>query len=500
MDKFNLGELFVIGFHGTRLDDRLRDYLTGFSYGGIILFSRNIRSFDEWKHLTEDLQYIRTAQNKAPYFIAIDEEGGTVSRMPDDSCTLPGARALAETYEPSQSLLAGMTAGKVLSEHGCNLNLAPVLDVNVNPLNPGIGIRSFGTTNEDVIKYGLEFMKGLHSQGVLSCAKHFPGKGDIIRDSHKTSAVCNASKDQIFSTHLKPFEKAVSERIPFVMTSHAIYPAVDNRPATLSEIFLKNILRDDFGFNGLIISDDLEMGAMSQEASIGETAYRAIMAGCDMLLICHSLEKQQEAYHYIMRKLKTDKKLYQRCVESYNRIFEMKKRLADRSVNGFDLSDLPGVSAEIARKSVKIIRDKLKIFPLNLSVFDKKVLLAGAKFRSDVEVEIIGRTPNDITDLHNELAGKFNNLDLVTWDLKPGKINTCFDNYDLIFLCTNNAVIFDGQKKLVTDILANYSDKTVLIAVKNPEDIDVLPTAQTAIATYGYNKSNINALKKILAG
>ena len=500
MDKFNLGELFIIGFHGTKLDNQLKDYLTRFSCGGIILFSRNISGFDSWKQLTKDIQNIRASQNKPPYFVAIDEEGGTVSRMPDDSSTLPGARALAETHDPGQSFLAGSTAGKVLKTHGCNLNLAPVLDINLNPLNPGIGIRSFGTTKHDVIKYGLEFMKGLQSQGVLACAKHFPGKGDIIKDSHKTSVVCEASKESILSTHLEPFTQAVSEGIPFIMTSHAIYPALDNSPATLSEIFLKNILRDELGFKGLIISDDLEMGAMSQEASIGETAYRAIMAGCDMLLICHSLEKQEEAYNYIKKKLDTDKQLNARCVESYNRVIEMKKQLVNNQMNELDLSGLSGVSLEIAEKSVRVVRDNLEIFPFDESIFDKKILIAGAKFRSDIEVEIIGRPLYEIIDFHKELTAKFNNLDLVAWDLKPGEISIDFDKYDLIFLCVNNACIFDEQKRLVTNMLSKYSNKTILIAVKNPEDIDAFAQAQTAIATYGYNKSNINALKKIFVG
>ena len=497
MDQFNLAELFIIGFHGTRVDDCVRDYLTQFPCGGIILFSRNITSFENWKQLTSDLRDIRLAQQRSPYFVAIDEEGGTVSRMPVESYTLPGARSLAETEDTEQSFYAGQVAGKILNSHGCNLNFAPVLDINVTPLNPGIGIRSFGTVEKDVTDYGLNFMKGLHSAGIFSCAKHFPGKGDIVKDSHKTTAVCHASKEDIFSVHLEPFKKAVAENIPFVMTSHAVYPAVDDNPATLSELFLKNILRDQLGFKGLVISDDLEMGAMSEKASIGETVYRAIMAGCDMVLICHSMEKQVEAYNYINEKIRSDKKLHARCVESYNRIIEMKKRLTDVTSIDFDLSSVPELSVEIAGKSVKVVRDGLDRFPLDESVFSKKVLLAGAKFRSDIEVEIIGRELYDMTDLHAELSGNFIDMDLITWNLKPEQINTDFEKYDLILLFSNNACIFDEQKKLINEILLKFADKIVLIAVKNPEDIDCFPAARTAIATYGYNKSNIAALKNM---
>ena len=497
MDDFNLGELFIVGFHGTKLDNRIHDYFSEFLWGGLILFSRNITDFNNWKNLTQSMQIIRREQNKPPYFIALDEEGGTVSRMPDDSFTLPGARSLSETHNLNLIFEAGKTTGNILKFYGCNLNFAPVLDINVNPLNPGIGIRSFGTTKEDAASYGLKFMDGLNSADILSCAKHFPGKGDITKDSHKTSAVCHTQKEQIFSVHLYPFRQAVSKNIPFIMTSHATYPAVDDKPATVSKIFLTDILRNSMGFNGLIISDDLEMGAMSSwHANIGETAYKAIMAGCDILLVCHSEEKQKEAYSYLLEKLNHDKKLYSRCVQSYNRIIRMKKLLSTGFSKNFNLSRIPELSKKIAGKSVKIIRDKTKKMPLNKSFYNKKILLAGSKFRSDIEVEMIRRTPYGIIDLYK----KFQNIHIIEWGLNPEIFSSDFGSYDLIFLCTNNACIYDGQKKLINSILDKYAKKIILIAIKNPEDIDYFTQAQTAIAVYGYNKSNITALEQILTG
>lgn len=498
-DNFDIGELFMIGFNETSFNDELKDYLKNFPFGSVILFGRNLISFDQWQKLTSSLQEFRANQGKPPYIIAVDEEGGTVSRMPDDNYTFPGARALAQTNDNTLVNDCARAVGKILNYTGTNLNLAPVLDVNVTPVNPGIGIRSFATNAKTVADCALNFIEGLRAEGIFACAKHFPGKGDIVKDSHKTLPVCTSSEKDLQDIHIAPFKTAIAQKVPFIMSSHAVYPNLskDNMPATLSYEILTGLLREKLQFNGLIISDDLEMGAMRECGEIHQTAYKSIMAGCDMILICHDKNKQVSTYNFLNKKYRNDPEFKKRCDESFKRITELKKNLPKPH------REFPHKTKELiklsAQKSIKCIKTDSLDIPVAKSIQSGKILLAGAKFRSDIEVEMIGRTPYEITDFYNYLKKYFNNIDLSYWDINPGEktikniANTCFDEYSLIILCANNAILYPGQEKIIELFMDKYAQKTILLAVKNPEDTHVAGNAKNIILTFGYNKANIEA-------
>ncbi len=498
MKKFELGELFIIGFKEKDVSDSLRSKISEYCFGGVILFSRNLVSFEQWRRLTDDLQTIRSE----PIFIAIDEEGGSVSRMPIDEYTLPGARAIAETGESQTVYECAQTVGAALSYLGCNVNFAPVLDVNVNPLNPGIGIRSYGEDTVNVAKFGASFIDGMNDNRILCCAKHFPGKGDIIRDSHKELPVCESSKEAMESVHIFPFRKAIERKVPFVMTSHAVYPVFDQEklPGTFSKNILQKYLREKLKFTGLIVSDDLEMGALESFGHMGERAYRAIMAGCDLILICHDENKQKSAYEYLQNKLSTDQLFKKRCIESYERIIEMKRKLVS-SKTDFNLENLKELSYQISSKVIKCVKDDNGLIPISKDL--KKILVAGAELRSDVEVEIIGRTPYGISDLYSSVKNRFMCADFISWDINPSKkqiqsaTDKKYEQYDLILLFTNNANLFPLQQEIIKTILETFLDKTILIPVKNPEDADIF-NAGTIVQTFGYNKTNIVALERFL--
>lgn len=500
MKKFELGELFIIGFEGKDVSEKLRSKISEYCFGGVILFSRNLLSFEQWRRLTADLQSIRSE----PIFIAIDEEGGSVSRMPIDEYTLPGARALAETGSSDIVYECAKTVGAALGYLGCNVNFAPVLDVNVNPLNPGIGIRSYGEDTVNVAKFGVSFIDGMNSSKILCCAKHFPGKGDIIRDSHRELPVCECSEEAMKFVHMSPFRKAIEQKVPFVMTSHAVYPAFDQEklPGTFSKNILQKYLREKLEFSGLIVSDDLEMGALESFGHMGQRAYRAIMAGCDLILICHDENKQKQAYEYLQQKLHTDQLFKKRCIESYERIIKTKRKLVS-SKTDFKLENLKELSYQISSKVIKCVKDDNGLLPIRKDL--KKVLVAGAEFRSDVEVEIIGRTPYSISDLYLSVKNRFMRVDFISWDINPSEkqiqstVDKKYEQYDLILLFTNNANLFSLQQQIIKTILERNLDKTILISVKNPEDADIF-NPSTIIQTFGYNKTNITALERFLFG
>lgn len=500
-NSFDLGELFIIGFHESSVTPEFADRLNEFSFGGVILFSRNLTSLEQWAQLTGDLQALRRAQGKSPLFIAVDEEGGTVSRMPDETLTFPGARALAHTGDPMLIAECGTTTGSLLNHLGVTTNFAPVLDVNTNPQNPGIGIRSFGTSAQDVTLFGIPFLQGLMQAGIMPCAKHFPGKGEISKDSHIALPVCRCTEREMESLHLPPFKAAIDTGVQWIMTSHAVYPCFGDSslPGTLSKAVLTGLLREKLRYTGLIVTDDLEMGALRECGSTGETAYRAISAGCDIALICHDAQKQNEAYNFLRKKVQEDNTFRARCKEAYDRIMAVKKSITPNRLPA--PYDMHALNKKIADKAVQVIKNEKNVIT-NLK--NKKMLVAGAPFRSKLEVEINTKKLYDISDFALFIKEHLADVDTLFWDIDPSgdQIQTAsrypFEKYDVVLVFTNNAHLFPHQKQLVDIILTHAADKTVLVPVKNPEDSLIFPQAHTIITTLGYNKTNIQAFAEKL--
>ena len=500
----NIGELIFAGFHGTHITPQLKSYLMDYPVGGLILFSRNIQSYAQWNALIHGIQQIRSEQNMMPLLIAVDEEGGTVSRLPNEDDTLPSARALAQTQNLSLIEHCGYITGTRLRRAGCSVNFAPVLDVNSTPYNPGIGIRSYGSDANTVTRCGLASMRGLAQSGICACAKHFPGKGAISRDSHQELPVCSAPLSELNAVHIAPFRAAIDTGIPLIMTSHACYPALANshEPATLSHSILTGILRNTLGYDGVIISDDIEMGALKTFGQVESVAYRALSAGCDMVLICHSMDKQIKTYNYLQEKANSDEAFYKRCTDALFRINALKQRLNSYTASP-PLIDSQCAEAT-AEQCVSIISNKKGILPIRNK--NAAILVAGASFRSAVEVEIIGRKMYDIADFASNLKNSFRKADCIQWDLNPTSEHikkahaVNLEEYDYIFLVSNNALLYAEQKKLLDFFVEKAAEKCIFAAIKNPEDCECYSHLSTCIATYGYNKANISVLvKKLIA-
>lgn len=296
-----VGQLVMIGFEGTTLTPELTDWIQEYRPGGVILFSRNLVDPEQVARLTNALQ---AAALGPPLFIAIDQEGGRVSRLPQGFTIFPAAATVAACQSPDVVYSAMEVTAKELRAVGINMNMAPVLDVNTNGANPIIGNRAFGETPEAVCTFGVAAIAGLQDHGVIACGKHFPGHGDTTTDSHKVLPVVTASKERLYSTELIPFQHAIDHGLRSIMTAHVQYPALDNRfPATLSRIILTDLLRTELGFGGVTITDDLEMNAILDHGSVGEAALQSLQAGADLLLVCHRQDRQAEAIHTVEQAL-----------------------------------------------------------------------------------------------------------------------------------------------------------------------------------------------------
>lgn len=288
-----IGQLCMIGFEGPEVTPDLRAWIREFRPGGVILFSRNLVDAEQIAHLTNELQDIT---GETSLLIAIDQEGGRVSRLPSGFTIFPPARRVASSGSTELAYQAAAVTAKELRAVGINMNMAPVLDVHTNPANPIIGDRAFGTDPEQVGLMGVATIAGLHDHLVLACGKHFPGHGDTTKDSHLELPVVSASRDRLDAMELKPFRYAIHHGLQAMMTAHVHYPSLDPvNPATLSHTILSKLLRQEMGFHGLIFSDDLEMRAILDHSSVGDAAVRSMQAGVDILLICKTRDLETQA-------------------------------------------------------------------------------------------------------------------------------------------------------------------------------------------------------------
>lgn len=287
-DLSRFGHHLIIGISGPVLSDADKRLLNVIKPAGIVLFARNFVqgvSYDSWlETLATLLSDIYEYSERSTMFITLDHEGGSVVRTPLPITRFPHA-ILYKEYAREVAL----ATGQQIRSLGVNVSWAPVADIHSNPANPVIGARAFGNTPESVTKYALEYMEGLRDSGLLTCAKHFPGHGDTSTDSHYELPVVNSSMDELMGRELKPFTAMVEHGVPFVMTAHILYPKIDpKRPATLSPLILKKLLREEMNFKGIVVSDDLDMKAVSDSFSKADTLTDAFNAGCDMFIIARN--------------------------------------------------------------------------------------------------------------------------------------------------------------------------------------------------------------------
>jgi beta-N-acetylhexosaminidase len=289
--------LFSVGFHGKTSTPDL-EKLVARGVGGVIFFSRNVGLPAEVAELTRAIK--RLADR--PLILSVDQEGGQVARLRQGFTELPPMRAVGAAQSSELAREIGELVGRELRAVGFDLNYAPVLDVDTNPNNPIIAARSFGRTPELVSEFGVAFANGLERAGVGACGKHFPGHGDTSQDSHLELPRLPHSLERLEQVELAPFRAAIGAGIPALMTAHVIFEPLDPvYPATLSRPVLHGILREKMGYQGLIVSDDIEMRAIADHFGVEETVVRGLNAGIDQFLCCHTAELAHRAIDAIIR-------------------------------------------------------------------------------------------------------------------------------------------------------------------------------------------------------
>lgn len=327
----------MVGFSGTTTSE-VRDLIENYGIGGVILFNRNARHPFHIAELTAELQSL----SPVPLFIAADQEGGRVQRLKEGFTSFPPFSQLGLSDSEDLAYQYGQVLARELYAVGLNMNMAPVLDVNTNPDNPVIGDRALSSDFRRVARLGSQFVRGLQDNGVMAVGKHFPGHGDTGEDSHVTLPKVYTDANRIRNENLVPFRRAIGSGVGGIMTAHVLYENLDKEnPASLSTPIINGLLREELGFSSLVISDDFEMLALDQE-ELGILAVKAIQSGTNILLVCHSREKQIHIIETVLEAVHLGE-LEMDCIEkSAELILEMKKRFPPPVIDSNQIEKVVG--------------------------------------------------------------------------------------------------------------------------------------------------------------
>ncbi|KAF9529033.1 glycoside hydrolase superfamily [Crepidotus variabilis] len=395
--KREVGQHLVVGFHGTDVSSDIKTLIQDYFVGSVILMKRNIKNAKQTQLMVQNLQQLaRDASHERPLLIGIDQENGLVSAFssPTAGTQFPGAMALASAGPPEIAERVSAASAAELKMVGINWVYSPVADVNTDPQNPVIGVRSFGEDPAEVAKYTAAVVRGHAASGVASTAKHFPGHGDTHVDSHLALPVISKTKERLYKEELVPFKPLVEKGIPSIMTGHMALPLVTGNedPCSLSKV-ITALLREEMGYKGLIVTDCLEMDAISEPKQGGcgteEGTLRAIQAGADVAMICHTFSRQKGAIERLYLALVQGRLDYDLLKASGERVKKLKAAFTgdwesclDKGSGWEDRfehikSQNQMLSKEMYLKTAKVIWNSGQVLPLKSSLFvgEKQLLL-----------------------------------------------------------------------------------------------------------------------------
>ena len=488
-----VGQLIMVGFEGTQANEAIETHIRERFVGGVVLFSRNIQSPQQTAELTNELQRLAEATaRQIPLFIGIDQEGGWVIRLKEGATVLPGNMALGATDSIELAERAGEITAVELAAVGVNLNFAPVMDVNNNPDNPVIGRRSFGESPELVSRLGIPYIRGLQRNGVLATVKHFPGHGDTTVDSHFELPTVNHDLERIHALELQPFRAAIDADVAAIMTAHIIYPAFDaDRPATLSPTILTDLLRKELGFDGLLITDDMEMRAIDDRYRSGEAAVMAVEAGADIVMVLWTPTKQIEVFDALLSAVKSGRISQTRLDQSVRRILKSKEAAFNqRFVDPDAVGTIVGreshhqLAQTIASQAITVVRDQDNILPLKLEPKTSVLIL------------------NESSTLFDNFKAQHRNTTQAQIPAKP-EVETVLPQ--LIEGAGETDVIIAGiinneQGTVVQQLSLATKTPVIVIALGSPYTLRRCPAATTSIATYDIHDASVSAAVDVILG
>ncbi|WP_068617672.1 glycoside hydrolase family 3 protein [Paenibacillus tuaregi] len=508
--KEKIGQLLMVGFEGLTPDANIRDLLHNHFAGGVVLFSRNLDTTRQSFALTQELQRMAMSSTGIPLWIGTDQEGGMVVRLRQGIAQLPAAMALGAARDPRLLYEAAKGTAEELRTLGINMNFAPVVDINVNPRNPIIDVRSFGDDAELVAELGIAAMQGFQDGGIVSVIKHFPGHGDTETDSHAELPVLRHSLERLWLVELVPFHKAARAGAEAIMTAHVGVPVLTGGkpvPATLSPEILTGLLREELDFNGLVVTDCMEMDAVTQGIGVGEAVVRAVLAGSDLHLVSHIYQSQLEAVAALERAVAEGRLTEERIDASVKRILYLKER---HIVEGRELS-----WEEVSRRlqQPQTLRAIERLREMSITAVNREPDYCGLSPEMDTLVlwpQVAAASKSEDEPIYDATLGDIL-CSFITAKFKermygsspgPDEIEALISeaaNYDQIVVGVFHTASNPGQPALVDKLLTGKS-KVIPVSLRNPVDLAAFPDAKGFLACYEPHPHTLQALSLVLMG
>ncbi|MFC4779384.1 glycoside hydrolase family 3 protein [Paenibacillus sp. GCM10023252] len=498
-----VGQLFVCGFHGHTASEGLCELIEQYGLGGTIYFSRNIMNAEQVHTLSSSIQKVAEDAGRPPLFTAIDQEGGMVARLVEGVTLMPGNMALGATGSDEGARETARVCGEELRLLGVNMNYAPCLDVNNNPNNPVINVRSYSDRPDLVSRLGTAAVLGYQSAGIAATVKHFPGHGDTDVDSHRDLPVVAHSRERLDAVELVPFRAAISAGADVIMTAHVCLPVLDPSgvPSTLSEPVITGLLREELGYDGVVVTDCLEMNAIDTFYGPEQGAVMALKAGADMVLVSHTLEKQRAAIEAVIAAVESGELPLSRVEEAAGRVL----RLKERRTLTYELQPWEEVAGQLAapehravaqrwsEASVTLVKDEMGLLPLSK---DAKTLVLWPDIVPVSEADEM--LAGDGTLGASLVKQGFTRLtERIMSSTEP---LASLEAFDQIIVATYDAVKHPLERRIAEEVIRLAGERCVMVSVRNPLDLTVYPNAAVYLAVYECRSLALASAAKALAG
>ena len=516
--KEKIGQRITLGFTGTVISDCLKRMVKEYKAGNVILFRDNLVNAGQARQLCADIQELVKGETGLPAFISIDQEGGAVVRLPADMVNVPGAMALAASGSIKNAALAAKITADELRRIGVNLNLAPVLDINCNMDNPAIGNRSFAANADDAAAFAIAAIRAYAEAGLMCSGKHFPGHGDTAVDSHLDLPLVDKSLNELERRELFPFRKAIEAGIPAIMTTHILFPQIENEklPATMSKKILKGLLRDSMGFRGLILSDGMEMKAIKDYYGVPNGCVLALDAGVDIVFLCHESDDMENSMKEIYSAFDNGRFNMEEFDASVGRIISYKEKYTDFGLNAKE--DIDEVVAKRKEQNAALAQSTITprytgnaMPPLG----DCPLFMGSLAYRST----IASAKPDSSLSFSRWFAEHFEAASSKP-DCKPQFLETpvnpsAMEINDIIDkLPDSSSIVFGsynghlnkGQMDLAKSLFECAKKRTsqdsiipfICMALRNPWDLLELPEGAQGLALFEYTEKSFTAAAKVL--
>lgn len=506
-----IGQLFMVGFDGKTATPDILDLIQRCHVGGIIFFTRNIGTAQEVSALTRSLQAAaKAAGHPAPLLISIDQENGMVQRLGSDMTSFPGSMALGAIGSEQTVFEIAQATGEELKALGINMNLAPVADVNNNPANPVVGVRSFGEDPQQVARLTAAAVRGYRAAGVVSSIKHFPGHGDTATDSHLALPVIPHGMERLNAVELVPFRRGIEAGADTVMIAHIYLPALmppDSLPASISPVIIQGLLRDQLGYNGVVISDCLEMDAVASTIGVAPGAVRALQAGTDLVLISHRADRQRTGIEAAQAAIRSGALSQATIAQAAERVLRLKQRLLSwedalptAPAGWAGSSAHQQLAARAYEQSTTLVKNEAALLPLHL--------------KPDEPLLVIVPQPNTFSQASDKVQHHEFLLDTIRQRhpatqiiiLAPQPTEADYQqalhtaqSAKATIMLTLNANLDQSQPALMRALL-EASVPVIGLAVGNPYDLLAFPALPTYLVTYEYTRPALAAAVRVLFG